>query len=450
MSNETARPGAGQKPGTAPAANGPKRPARKKKPAAKKPAAAKKQAPAQPAPPESRPLKELPPALPAPRAQQPEALAVQASPAAGQAPAPQPPERSSPDEPEARPPKAQEASPQRQPPAQEGAAPPAPVAPPPAGEETPRAPQAQTPPVMGLEFSALSGPAHPAPKAPQPLPQTAQTAPRPTQSASVQQPLARKKKKNSSSTARALVTLLLLALAAVGGWLLRGGVQPQPPASVPASVPAQSLPPEEPQAPPAPDLTATEANGAIGILRLANTQNPLPEGYVPPELTTMDSEGRQLDARAAGPLNEMIAAAKADGITLVLCSGYRSEERQKMLFVSMIQDYLARGYSQADAYTATKHLRNLPGTSEHQTGLAADIVTPDYWDLDEGFADTAGAKWLVEHAADYGFILRYPKDKTEITGTSFEPWHYRYVGPEDAKKIMEQKICLEEYLGQAG
>lgn len=445
MSNETERPGARPQPEkepaaqqAAPAAGGPKRPARKKKTAAKKSSAAKKPAPAQP--PEALKLKELPPALPAPRAQEPAALAVQASPAAEQNPAPQPQEPPASTIQEAQPPQAQAPRPAKAPQ-------------PPAQEAPPRTPPVPTPPpVMGLEFSALSGPAHPAPKAPQPqpMPQAAQPAPRPTQSASAPQPLARKKKHNSSSAARILATLVLLALAAAGGWLLRGGVQPQEPASLPASVPAQSLPPEEPETPPAPDLTATGENGAIGILRLANTQNPLPDGYVPPELATMDNEGRQLDARAAEPLNQMIAAAKKDGITLVLCSGYRSEERQKMLFVSMIQDYLGRGYSQADAYTATKRLRNIPGTSEHQTGLAADIVTPDYWDLDEGFADTAGAKWLVEHAADYGFILRYPKDKTEITGTSFEPWHYRYVGVEDAKKIMEQKICLEEYLGQAG
>lgn len=423
MSNETERPSERRQPEetpaaqqAAPAAGGPKRPARKKKTAAKKASNAKKAAPEPPPkPPEVLKLKELPPALPAPRAREPEALAVQATPTAEPAPA-QPPREPQPPQP-----------------------------PQPAGEEPPR-----TPPVMGLEFSALSGPAHPAPKAKQAVPQAPQPAPRPTQSASAPQPLARKKKSSPSGGARALATLVLLALAATGGWLLRGGVQPQEPASLPVSVPAQSLPLEEPEAPAAPDLTADEENGAIGILRLANTQNPLPDGYVPPELATMDSEGRQLDARAAGPLDKMIAAAKEDGITLVLCSGYRSEERQKALFVSMIQDYLGRGYSQADAYTATKRLRNIPGTSEHQTGLAADIVTPDYWDLDEGFAGTAGAKWLVAHAADYGFILRYPKDKTEITGTSFEPWHYRYVGVEDAKKIMEQKICLEEYLGQAG
>ena len=213
------------------------------------------------------------------------------------------------------------------------------------------------------------------------------------------------------------------------------------PVSVSVSV---SVVEEEPEAP---DLTATEADGSIGILRLANTQHPLPDGYVPPNLETMDGEGRQLDARAAQPLRDMIAAARADGCQLVLSSGYRSYERQEELFAMMIVDYLNLGYSYGDAYAATKNLRNIPGTSEHQTGLAADIVAADYWTMDDGYAETDEAKWLVEHAADYGFILRYPADKEHITGTHFEPWHYRYVGVEDAQKIMAAGVCLEEYLG---
>ena len=89
-----------------------------------------------------------------------------------------------------------------------------------------------------------------------------------------------------------------------------------------------------------------------------------------------------------------------------------------------------------------------PGTSEHQTGLALDIVAASYQLLDEGQEDTAEQKWLMENSWKYGFILRYMKDKTDITGTSFEPWHYRYVGVEDAQKITAQGVCLEEYLGR--
>ena len=214
------------------------------------------------------------------------------------------------------------------------------------------------------------------------------------------------------------------------------------------AVPASSLAPAStPQLTPTPDPDGP-ANPELWSLLLANTQNPLPDGYEPPQLTTIDAAGRQVDSRIADALQQMIAAAQEDGAHLVVTSAYRSYERQEELFVSMIREYLAMGYSNAEAYAATKRLRNVPGTSEHQTGLTVDIISQSYWQLDEGYAETYEAQWLKEHAAEYGFILRYPKDKTAITGTSFEPWHYRYVGVEDAQKIMAQGLCLEEYLAK--
>ena len=214
------------------------------------------------------------------------------------------------------------------------------------------------------------------------------------------------------------------------------------------AVPASSLAPAStPQPTPTPDPDGP-ADPELWSLLLANTQNPLPDGYEPPQLTTIDAAGRQVDSRIADALQQMIAAAQEDGAHLVVTSAYRSYERQEELFVSMIREYLAMGYSNAEAYAATKRLRNVPGTSEHQTGLTVDIISQSYWQLDEGYAETYEAQWLKEHAAEYGFILRYPKDKTAITGTSFEPWHYRYVGVEDAQKIMAQGLCLEEYLAK--
>lgn len=254
---------------------------------------------------------------------------------------------------------------------------------------------------------------------------------------------------------RVMVWLLVLALALAAGWYLRGALAPARPQDTLSEAPldggdeAEGIDGtiDEPKTQPA-DADGP-ADPTLWSLMLANTQHPLPDGYVPPQLAEMDKEGRQLDARIAGPFREMVAAAEKDGCHLVLTSGYRSEERQKELYVQMLRDYLSMGYGAAGAWDATKSLRNIPGTSEHQTGLAADIVSAGYWTLDEGYADTAEAKWLVKHAAEYGFILRYPKDKTEITGTSYEPWHYRYVGVEDAKKIMARGITLEEYLGEA-
>jgi len=104
--------------------------------------------------------------------------------------------------------------------------------------------------------------------------------------------------------------------------------------------------------------------------------------------------------------------------------------------------------SQEDAYNLTKREIAIPGTSEHSTGLAVDIVVLSHQTLDEDFEKTEGFKWLSENAQKYGFILRYPKNKEEITGIKYEPWHYRYVGEENAKKINEQGICLEEYLAE--
>ncbi len=218
-------------------------------------------------------------------------------------------------------------------------------------------------------------------------------------------------------------------------------------AATPAAPAQSAVPSSVAPAQPTPDPTAP-ADPQLWSLLLANTQNPLPDGYEPPQLTTIDASGRQVDSRIADALQQMIAAAEKDGAHLVVTSAYRSYERQEELYVSMIREYLALGYSNADAYAATKRLRNVPGTSEHQTGLAVDIISQSYWQLDEGYANTYEARWLKEHAADYGFILRYPKDKTAITGTNFEPWHYRYVGVEDAQKIMAQGLCLEEYLAK--
>ena len=186
-------------------------------------------------------------------------------------------------------------------------------------------------------------------------------------------------------------------------------------------------------------------------LLLANTTHPLPEGYEP-ELASVGYDFRGIeqfvDVRIQQPLLEMLDSAEEDGVFLQVRSAYRSHESQTILFESMMQDYVAQGYTEEEAYAATKRWRNVPGTSEHETGLAADIVEVGYGgSLDASLEQTPEAQWLYENAADYGFILRYPKDKTDITGTSFEPWHYRYVGVEDAQKIMDAGMCLEEYLG---
>lgn len=180
------------------------------------------------------------------------------------------------------------------------------------------------------------------------------------------------------------------------------------------------------------------------LLRLVNHTHPLPEGFTV-ETSTLPN-GLEFDSRAIGQLEQMLADGNAAGLQLMVCSAYRSVARQDELFNEMMQDYIAEGYSEEEAYDITATIRTPHGCSEHSTGLAADIVAVDYQMLDDGYAETDEAKWLLENAADYGFILRYPKDKESVTGIIWEPWHYRYVGVENAKKIKASGLCLEEYL----
>jgi len=181
-------------------------------------------------------------------------------------------------------------------------------------------------------------------------------------------------------------------------------------------------------------------------LLLVNEDNPLPDDF---SVETEEVQGSfKMDARIAETVKKMIADAKAEGVDLMICSSYRSIDRQKQLFAAEVDVQMAAGKTKEEAEKITATMIAVPGTSEHHTGLAADIVTPTHQTLDEAFAETAAGKWLVENAADYGFILRYPKDKQDITKIIYESWHFRYVGVEHAKAITEQGLCLEEYIEQ--
>lgn len=138
---------------------------------------------------------------------------------------------------------------------------------------------------------------------------------------------------------------------------------------------------------------------------------------------------------------ELFKDAQANGYTLCICSGYRTYEYQQELFETNLADHGEEYTYMFSAY---------PGRSEHHTGLAIDITSPSMgWGLQQDFADYPEGKWLVEHCQDYGFILRYPEGKEDITGYGYEPWHFRYVGKEIAKEIMSKGITFEEYLGEA-
>ncbi len=179
-------------------------------------------------------------------------------------------------------------------------------------------------------------------------------------------------------------------------------------------------------------------------LVLVNKQHPVPEDY---NFTLGTITGSmKCDVRIIDELMAMMEAAKADGINLMICSPYRDYNRQTVLFNRKIDYYMDKGYSYMEAYKIASITVTVPGASEHQIGLALDIVSNTYTSLDTGFGETDAGIWLREHGYEYGFILRYPLGKEYITGIQYEPWHYRYVGKEAATAIMKQGITLEEFL----
>ena len=179
-------------------------------------------------------------------------------------------------------------------------------------------------------------------------------------------------------------------------------------------------------------------------LLLVNKQHPVPENHTF-ELGTI-AGAMECDARILPELFAMLKDAKAEGISLSVCSPYRDISRQKILFDRKIKLHMGNGYSYMEAYKKASQIVTVPGASEHQIGLALDIISSDYTSLDEGFGKTAAGKWLQKHSKEYGFILRYPKGKEYITGIDFEPWHFRYVGKEAATIIMDNGITLEEFV----
>ena len=179
-------------------------------------------------------------------------------------------------------------------------------------------------------------------------------------------------------------------------------------------------------------------------LTLVNLQYRLPKDYKPTLQAAVAGSSVQLDARIAPFYAEMYAAAKADGCTLTPYSGYRTYARQQENFDRKVSYYVSQGFSEADA-TAKTQTRILPaGASEHNMGFAMDIVSAS-----ADFVSTKEFSWLLEHAHEYGFILRYPENKTDITGVMYEPWHWRFVGKEAAAEMHQSGQCLEEYLGVA-
>ena len=177
-------------------------------------------------------------------------------------------------------------------------------------------------------------------------------------------------------------------------------------------------------------------------LFLVNPDHTIGEDWKPDDLKSLGND-QSLDSRAYSAYNAMVSAAKKDGVSLWAVSGYRSYSKQTRLYNNRVDRSKRENpsLSQAEAEADAAQYVARPGTSEHQLGLAVDFNS-----VETSFADTKAGKWLKEHAAEYGFILRYEKEKQSITKVTYEPWHYRYVGAKHALTMQEKGICMEEYI----
>lgn len=231
----------------------------------------------------------------------------------------------------------------------------------------------------------------------------------------------------------------------VGKFLTESGISPQQilddkdtsPEVVVVAEPANQTTTQQPD----PQVTSSQDWNLL----LVNASHPLEETYSVPELVEVE-DGHRVDSRIAQALQQMLEDARAAGFDPMICSSYRDDNKQQELYQNKVETYLDQGLSQTDAEQQAAQWVARPGTSEHETGLAVDLVDRAYQNLNHAQEQRPVQQWLMTHCAEYGFILRYPSGKSEITGIAYEPWHYRYVGVEVAQQIMSQGICLEEYL----
>lgn len=187
-----------------------------------------------------------------------------------------------------------------------------------------------------------------------------------------------------------------------------------------------------------------DSNTSDWELVLVNKEHKIPEGYTV-ELEKVETT-HKIDKRVAEALKQMLSDARKEGLSPIICSSYRTREKQTQLYNNKVKEYKRFGYSSDEAKNLASYWVAIPGTGEHETGLAVDIVSKKYQMLDEKQEETDVQKWLMENSYKYGFTLRYPTDKKEITMINYEPWHYRYVGIDNATYMKEHDMCLEEYI----
>ena len=179
-------------------------------------------------------------------------------------------------------------------------------------------------------------------------------------------------------------------------------------------------------------------------LLLVNKNHKVPQGYTV-ELEEVENV-HQVDKRIAESLKQMLSDARKEGLSPIICSSYRTNAKQQKLYNNKVKEYKRWGYSSEEAEELASYWVAIPGTGEHETGLAVDIVSRDYQILDEKQEQTDVQRWLIDNSYKYGFVLRYPTDKKDITMINYEPWHYRYVGIDNATYMKEHDMCLEEYI----
>ncbi len=213
-----------------------------------------------------------------------------------------------------------------------------------------------------------------------------------------------------------------------------------------ASAPVEEIIAEtKPEEPVQEEIPEEENLPADWNLILVNAAHSLPKDF---KVEVRDvGSGHKLDARIVEDYKNMIKDAKKDGAIIYLTSSYRTLEKQISLHRKKVDEYLRSGYSYEEALAKASTIVAIPGTSEHQLGLAVDLISAEYKKLDEKQEQTKGFRWLKENCWKYGFILRYPNGKTDITGIIYEPWHFRYVGKEAALEMYMSGQTLEEYVG---
>ena len=283
------------------------------------------------------------------------------------------------------------------------------------------------------------------------------SAPHPHRRRLTRAEVCRRRRNRAIRRVAGLTVMLCVAAGGVSFLLTRRAVVPSASAASAISMPAQSIADStvssaENTAAPANalGLTADEARAMLAdpLMVLVNHTSKMPDDYTfdTKECGSATAVNKTLQTVACDAFLEMQKAAAADGVTVWMQSGYRSVKYQTSLYERKTKYYLDKGYDNATAKEKAAAVVNPPGYSEHNCGLAADLNSPEHTGLDEGFEKTAAFRWLCEHAGDYGFILRYPKDAEDKTEIIYEPWHWRYVGVENAAKINASGLCFEDYI----